>query len=72
MTEKERGICELLFSADTAPSQNALTSKYVLVNSMRRAGRLVVVNYPPIQFPDFEVTRIPRKAPKPSNLGQVQ
>ncbi len=38
MTEKERGICELLFSADTAPSRNALTSKDVLVNSMNRAG----------------------------------
>ncbi len=38
MTEKERGICDLLFSADTAPSRNALTSKDVLVNSMNRAG----------------------------------
>ena len=28
------------------------------------AGRLVVVNYPPIQFPDFEVTRIPRETRK--------
>ncbi len=25
------------------------------------AGRLVVTNYPPISFPDFEVSRIPRK-----------
>ena len=38
MTEKERGICDLLFSADTAPFWNASPSKDVSVNSQNRAG----------------------------------
>ncbi len=38
MTEKERGICRLLFSADTAPFGSPSTSDDVLVNSTLGAG----------------------------------
>ncbi len=70
MTEKERGICELLFSADTAPPWNASTSSNVLINSTNRADRFVVVNYPPIQFPDFEVSRISTQSLETPGTGR--
>ena len=38
MTEKERGICELLFSSDTTLLRNTSTPCNVLVNSTNRAG----------------------------------
>ena len=63
--QKDRASMKLL----PIPEGHGL--KFV-TRSQYRAGRLVVANYPPIQFPDFEVTRIPREAPKPSNLSQVQ
>ena len=39
---------------------------------MNRAGRLVVVNYLPIQFPSFEVPRIPRKTRTASDPANTE
>ena len=65
MHEKERGFCRLLFTAQNPRLLSAATSKNVVINSRLGAGRLVVANYPPISFPDFEVPPISRKTWKP-------
>lgn len=47
MTEKGRGICRLLFSADTALFGSASTSANVLVNPRNRAvGDGSAINHP--------------------------
>ncbi len=68
MTEKESVTLELI------PTPHSLTdySHRFELKSQMGAGRLAVVNYPPIQFPDFEVSRISRRAWKPGEAAQAQ
>ena len=48
-------------------------TEYRFVSGRRMgAGRLVVVNYPPIQFSDFEVSHIPRESWKSHSLDETQ
>lgn len=58
MTEKESITLELL---PQSYSLDSYSNRFALKSQMG-AGRLVVVNYPPIQFPDFEVSRISRRS----------
>ena len=57
LDEKEKGACD----GALLPQ---VPSDWLGLISRMGAGRLVVVNYPPIQFPDFEVSRIPREVKK--------
>ncbi len=60
MDEKERGTCEVALLPQVpspASDRSELTPKM-------GAGVYVVTDYPPIQSPDFEVSRISRRARK--------
>lgn len=72
MTEKERGFCAAKSKRQEPRSLRKSHSDGVVFNNRERAGRLVVVNYPLIQFPDFEVSRISRKVWKLGEAAQAQ
>jgi len=62
LTEKESVTLELL---PMSHSPISYSDKFSL--SQVGAGVYVVTNYPPISFPDFEVSRISRRTQVPGN-----